>query len=225
VLLFDRFFGGNYSVFAKLCCDRQGAGIVVATLSHDEKYFSEFSDANPTIQLSYTREADIPALTRRLVNQYYPDWSEKEKREYEMVDGVLLITKQMLETPWKLFPILIQSPKAFSVYIILNWLSPEHPAFLSQNLEKVSQLRWKQRHRQKEIITLQFYLDVIELNKKRKTARESRSAEFKQQDEKPATLPPIALKTFYLKDKVEKNTSKYACKKTQSIFCDLSRIS
>jgi len=133
-LLFDRAFGGAYSLLQRARYLEVGEGVLVADLSHP---VAEFLGANRapndargcrSVKFSYVAKRHVGGLAHASLASNQPD---------TLLDGAMMAAKDTWEgmkkvqhdlAPEMFFVLALREPhkRGLSIHVMLNWLDPEH---------------------------------------------------------------------------------------------------
>ncbi len=132
VLLHDRTFGGQYSIYQHHMFRDNGPGVVVCDLSHEGEAFvlpRGAPDLHRCVRFSYAHSA---AQLREL-NQQFARARHMDDANFSVLEGQIqgcsAIEARLY--PGCIFVLVLRSPAGdFQAYMMSNWLSQQHPARL-----------------------------------------------------------------------------------------------
>lgn len=205
-LLFDRAFGGAYSLFHRARFDELGTGVLLADLSHPVAEYCGASRAQDdprgcrTIKFTYVPKRTVGGLAHESLAANQPD---------TLLDGAMEQAAEMAahcQTDADRFLVLaLREPKkrGLSVHLMMNWLDAQHSVIplyhqLRGGVSNRNELTLEWEYRVKYSTPMQemlhaasapigpnFYAECIQLYQDRKKRKDPL---FKSE-----TVPPLAL--------------------------------
>jgi hypothetical protein len=169
VLLYDRTFGGKYSIYQHHMFRDHGPGIVVCDLSHEGDAFAlsrGAPDLHRRVRFSYAHSA---AQIREL-NQQFARARHIDDADFTVLEGQIqscsLMTARLY--PGCIFVLVLRSPSGdFLAYMMSNWLSQEHPARL---LPVAADFDYEQED-ERQVVGNEFYEECMAQHRERRQAR------------------------------------------------------